>query len=402
LQDKKKREKDEYYMKLAIDLAKKGVGAVNPNPLVGAIIVKDDRIIGRGYHKKYGDLHAERNAIKNYGERMKIEAENFPKIQGATMYVTLEPCCHYGKTPPCTEAIIENKIKRVVVASLDPNPLVAGKGIRILQEAGIQVEVGVLKKEADEQNMVFRNYIQNKKPLVTMKYAMTADGKLATRTGASKWITGLDARRNVHLDRLKNTGIMVGIGTVLADDPSLDCRLDMFDGFEEIKSEYEVEEIRNPIRIVVDSSLRTPFDSKLIKTAHRIKTIIATKSKDEEKINLYLDKGCQVLIQPNSNSYKGQGIDLNWLMDELGKVGIDSILLEGGSQLNYSALEAGIVDRVQIYISPKIFGGNDAKSPVGGIGVDLPDQAYTLEDTKFQKIGDDILLEGGVKKCLQE
>lgn len=381
---------DIYYMKLALDLADMGTGRVNPNPLVGAVIVKDGCILGKGYHESYGGLHAERNAIKACRENI--------DICGSTMYVTLEPCCHYGKTPPCTEAIIENKIKRVVVASLDPNPLVAGKGIKILEEAGIQVDVGLLKEDADRQNRIFRNYIRTKKPLVTMKYAMTIDGKIATHTGKSKWITGHEARKNVHLDRLRNMAIMVGVGTVLADEPMLDCRLEGF--------------IRNPIRIIIDSGLRTPLESRIVTSASGIETIIFTISDDLEKIKQYEDRHCRVIVgnkkhykyydKVDENGRDHLGVDLNYVVDKLGQMGIDSILLEGGSQLNFSALESGIVDRVQAYIAPKIFGGGNAKSPVGGRGVDIPDQAFSLENMEYKNFGQDILVEGDVKKCLQE
>ena len=432
MQEIDRLEKDQHYMKIALDLAKRGIARVSPNPLVGAVIVKDDQIIGKGYHEKYGGLHAERNAIKDYKNR----AINDPNltIEGATMYVTLEPCCHYGKTPPCTEAIIENKIKRVVVASLDPNPLVAGKGVKILEEVGIEVDIGVLKDEADRQNRIFRHYIKNKRPLVTMKYAMTMDGKLATHTGKSKWITGHDARRRVHLERLRNMAIMVGVGTVLADDPSLNCRLEDFDGFDKIKKDYSIEGLRNPIRVVVDSSLRTPFNSKIVTSAKDIKTIIFTISEDMEKIRAYEDRDCIVIktkkklyrsigkkqvqigqeIQMDQDGHKYQEyqvyqerqgerfvVDLEDLVEILGQMGIDSILLEGGSQLNFSALESGIVDRVQAYIGPKIFGGEKAKSPIGGIGVDLPEDAYMLENIEFDSVGKDILLEGDLVKCSQ-
>lgn len=380
---------DEYYMGLAINLAKLGLGKVNPNPLVGAVIVKNSRIISDGYHKEYGAFHAERDAINNAKE----------ELEGATLYVNLEPCCHYGKTPPCTEAIIENKIKRVVVGSLDPNPLVAGRGIKILEEAGIEVKCGVLKEECDKLNEVFFNFIKTKKPYVVMKYAMTMDGKIACHTGKSRWVTGELARKKVHEDRKKYMGIMVGIGTVLEDDPILNCRCN---------------DPVHPIRIICDSKLRIALDSTIVKTAHTYKTIIVTRSKDEDKIKKLEEKSCQILVQENTNDNKGketavennrvasESIDLNLLMDQLADMGIDSILLEGGASLNWSALDSGIVKKVQVYIGPKIFGGKGAKSPIAGLGVDDPQNSFRLSEPEISLLGQDILLESEVLPCLQE
>ena len=333
---------DTEYMKLAIKLAKKGAGYVNPNPMVGAVIVKDNRIIGQGYHEIFGGLHAERNALKNCRE----------SPVGATLYVTLEPCCHYGKTPPCTEAIIKSGITRVVVGTLDCNPIVSGKGVKVLEENNIQVVIGILEMECQQLIKVFRKYVTRHIPYVFMKYAMTMDGKIATYTNQSKWISGEKARKQVHQFRHKVTAIMVGVNTVIQDDPLLTCRL---------------ENGKNPIRIVCDTDLRTPITSKIIKTANDIKTYIATSSIDESKIALYRKCGCEIIYTKK----KGNHIDLMNLMQCLGNMQIDSLLLEGGSAMNWSALEQQIVDEVQIYIAPKIFGGS-AKSPVSGQGVAFP------------------------------
>ena len=333
---------DTEYMKLAIKLAKKGAGYVNPNPMVGAVIVKDNRIIGQGYHEIFGGLHAERNALKNCRE----------SPVGATLYVTLEPCCHYGKTPPCTEAIIKSGITRVVVGTLDCNPIVSGKGVKVLEENNIQVVIGILEMECQQLIKVFRKYVTRHIPYVFMKYAMTMDGKIATYTNQSKWISGEKARKQVHQFRHKVTAIMVGVNTVIQDDPLLTCRL---------------ENGENPIRIVCDTDLRTPITSKIIKTANDIKTYIATSSIDESKIALYRKCGCEIIYTKK----KGNHIDLMNLMQCLGNMQIDSLLLEGGSAMNWSALEQQIVDEVQIYIAPKIFGGS-AKSPVSGQGVAFP------------------------------
>lgn len=358
---------DEYYMKLALELAKKGCGFVNPNPMVGAVIVKENEIIGQGYHEKYGEFHAERNAIAN----CKVS----PK--GGTLYVTLEPCCHYGKTPPCTEAIIESGISKVVLGSSDPNPLVQGKGIEVLRKSNIVVVENVLKEECDELNEIFFHYINTRTPYVVMKYAMTIDGKIATYSGKSKWITGEEARKKVHNDRHKYSAIMVGAGTVLADDPMLNCRL---------------ENTKNPIRIICDTNLNTPLSSKIVKTANEIPTIIATSCDDVDKQNKYINTGCRLIVVPK----KGKSIDLNILMKKLVEEKIDSILLEGGGTLNWSALESKIVNKVQTYISLKIFGGINAKSPVGGMGIENPNQSFYLKHKSINRIGEDILIESEV------
>lgn len=362
-------EQDRQYMKTALELAQKGMGFTAPNPMVGAVIVKNGRIIGQGYHRKYGELHAEREALAACTE----------EPEGASIYVTLEPCCHYGKQPPCVNAILEAGIRRVIIGSSDPNPLVAGKGIRILKNHGIEVTENILKEECDKLNEAFFYYIQNKKPYVVMKYAMTMDGKIAAYTGESKWVTGEAARIHVQEQRLKYTGIMVGVGTVLADDPMLTCRL---------------ENSRNPVRIICDSHLRTPLTSKIVRTAATIPTIIVSSSKDQQKIKNYEELGCQVLYVPEKNGH----IDLNRLMELLGAAKIDSILLEGGGSLNWSALENGIVQKVQTYIAPKLFGGEEAKTPVEGKGFPDPASAVLLKKSEMIRLGDDFLIESEVKR----
>ena len=362
-------EQDRQYMKMALELAQKGMGFTAPNPMVGAVIVKNGRVIGQGYHRKYGELHAEREALAACTE----------EPEGASIYVTLEPCCHYGKQPPCVNAILEAGIRRVIIGSSDPNPLVAGKGIRILKDHGIEVTENILKEESDKLNEAFFYYIQNKKPYVVMKYAMTMDGKIAAYTGESKWVTGEVARIHVQKQRLKYTGIMVGVGTVLADDPMLTCRL---------------ENSRNPVRIICDSHLRTPLTSKIVRTAVTIPTIIASSSKDQQKIKNYEELGCQVLYVPEKNGH----IDLNRLMELLGAAKIDSILLEGGGSLNWSALESGIVQKVQTYIAPKLFGGEEAKTPVEGKGFPDPASAVLLKNSEIIRLGDDFLIESEVKR----
>lgn len=360
---------EEEYMRRAIELARGGIGSVNPNPLVGAVIVKNGKIIGEGYHEKYGGLHAERNAFAHLTQ----------DARGAEMYVTLEPCCHQGKQPPCTQAIIEHGISRVYVGSDDPNQLVAGKGIRQLRDAGIEVETQVLKEECDALNPVFFHYITEKTPYVVMKYAMTLDGKTACHTGESKWVTGELARAHVQETRNALKGIMVGVGTVIQDNPSLTCR--MPGG-------------RNPIRIICDSQLRTPLDSRVVSTADTVPTIVATVCQDEERIAAYQQKQVQIL----SVKEEAGKVNLRDLMRRLGEMEIDGLLLEGGGTLNQSALQAGIVCGIQAYIAPKIFGGQGKYSPVTGLGVDTPAQAWGCEDIKFRRLGEDILLECKLKQ----
>ena len=360
---------EQKYMELAIELAKRGEGAVNPNPLVGAVIVKNGKVIGQGYHTVYGSLHAEREAIASLKE----------SACGAEMYVTLEPCCHFGKQPPCTYAIVENKISTVYVGSDDPNEKVAGKGIQYLKEHGVQVITGCMKEECDAINEVFFHYITNKTPYVDMKYAMTLDGKIATRTGASQWISNEASRAYVQSLRNKYTGIMVGIGTVLKDNPMLNCRL---------------ENGRNPVRIVCDTNLRIPVESRIAMSAGDIKTIVAV---DEKKLEYPAIKekqrelerlGLEIMPVCTSNGH----IDLRCLMRRLGEKEIDGILLEGGGQLNYSALESGIVNKVTVFIAPKIFGGEAAPSAVGGLGVANPEECFGMELTDIKKMDDDIML----------
>ena len=355
-------------MSLALQLAKKGCGFVNPNPMVGAVLLKEGRVIGTGYHKRYGAPHAEVNALAG--------CEESP--EGATLYVTLEPCCHYGKTPPCTEAILNAGIRRVVVGSSDPNPLVKGKGIRFLREKGIEVTEGILKAECDRLNEVFFHFIQTGRPYVVMKYAMTMDGKTAAYTGDSKWITGEAARENVHKDRLRYSAIMVGIGTILADDPLLTCR---------------IEGGRDPLRIICDTALRLPLTSRIIATANEVPTLIATSCKDLQAQQPYLKAGCRILSLEQVDGH----LDLSELMTKLGKEKIDSILLEGGGILNWSALQAGIVNRVQTYIAPKLFGGSGGKTPVAGLGVPRPEDGFFLTNIEVTHLGEDILIESEVK-----
>ena len=358
------QEQKQEYMRQALTLAQRGAGHVNPNPMVGCVIVKDGKIIGEGWHEHIGGLHAERNAFAHCTE----------DCTGADLYVTLEPCCHWGRTPPCTDAVIEHKIGRVFVGCLDPNPLVAGKGAQILRDAGIEVETGVCEDECRRVNEVFFHYITHKTPFVTLKYAMTLDGKIAAHTGDSRWVTGETARRHVHETRNRLPATMVGIGTVLEDDPLLTCRIDGG---------------RDPIRVICDSRARTPIDSKIVQTANKIPTYIAVVGRNERTAELERH-GVHILECKTKNDR----VDLADLMQQLGALGIDGVLLEGGSALAFSALQAGVVHRVQAYIAPKIIGGAGAKSPVGGLGFDKMAQALPLKDVTCTPMGEDFLIEG--------
>lgn len=374
---------DQQYMQLALELARKAMGRTSPNPMVGAVVVKNNLILGRGYHAKAGTAHAEIHALREAGEDSK----------GATLYVTLEPCSHYGRTPPCTKAIIEAGISRVVAAMADPNPLVAGRGFEQLRQAGIEVQYGLMEAEAERLNEVFIKYITIGKPFVVMKTAMTLDGKIAATSGDSKWVTGEEARLMVHRLRDRYDAIMVGIGTVLTDDPALTTRLPEAKG-------------RDPIRVIVDSRARLPLESRVItqlpqrvvtdKTTNTsmAPTIIATTNlAPQAKLKALEKAGAWIMVTPAKD---GQ-VDLAKLMEQLAAEGITGILLEGGSQLNASALETGIVDKVISFIAPKIIGGREAPGPVGGVGITKMNQAIQLSNIAVEQIGQDIIIEGYIK-----
>ncbi|WP_294362298.1 bifunctional diaminohydroxyphosphoribosylaminopyrimidine deaminase/5-amino-6-(5-phosphoribosylamino)uracil reductase RibD [uncultured Clostridium sp.] len=361
---------DEKFMKMAIELAKKGKGKVNPNPLVGAVIVKNGEIIGQGYHSKYGGNHAEIEAINNATD----------DVKGATIYVTLEPCFHYGKTPPCVDKLISSCISKVVIGHLDPNPLVSGKSIEKLKSLGIEVKVGVLEEECLKLNEVFIKYIKTKLPFVVLKSGVSLDGKIATKTGESKWITGAASRAKVNELRNELRGIMVGVNTVIIDDPTLNCN---------------IHGGRNPIRIILDSNLRIPLDSKILKTAYKYETIIATtKNIDLNKKALVEELKAKVITIDSINNK----VDLNKLMIKLGEMKIDSILLEGGGEVNYSALEAGIIDKLMLFMAPVIIGGKESKTFVEGKGIDLLTNSFKASNLKIEYLGEDILITSYIRR----
>lgn len=387
---------DIMFMEEALVLAQQGEGAVNPNPLVGALIVKDDDVVAGGYHTRYRSLHAEREAFKE------ADAKGID-CSGATMYVTLEPCCHHGHQPPCTDAIIEHGIARVVVGLNDPNPLVAGKGFQLLREKGIDVVAfqdkrneyssPAVEKAAKQmverlqmQNRIFLKYITTGMPWVTAKWAMSLDGKIATRTGDSKWITSEKARERVHMVRRNNMGILCGIGTVLADDPMLNVRLS-----EQALDRLDIEEyeVRHPLRIIADRRARIPMESQLVSTAREVPTVVVyADGADDEKLQMLRDAG---VILWNCNT-------LMELLQRAGAEHIDSILLESGGTLSESLLREGFVDEVLAFVAPKIIGGKQAKTPVEGDGIEMMSEAIELTDTIVETIGPDILISGLVKK----
>ena len=361
---------DEKYMRLAMQLAGNAIGRTSPNPLVGAVIVKDNRVVGCGWHRKAGTPHAEVHALNQAGEL----------AQGADVYVTLEPCAHYGKTPPCSKALVEAKVKNVYGGLLDVNPKVAGKGFKILEDAGIHVEYGFLQDELRKQNEVFFKWIEHKKPFIVLKAAMTLDGKIATATGQSKWITNETSRAYGYKLRDIYDGIMVGINTVIEDNPMLTARVDGG---------------KNPIRIVVDSSLKIDINANVVQDKSA-KTIVATTDKaDKDKILKLQAQDVDVIVVDKDENDK---VDIEKLLDILGQQNICSILVEGGATLSGSFVAKKLVDKVYFFIAPKIVGGKEAKTPVAGIGILNLQEALALKDIQIEKIEEDILIIGRVDK----
>ncbi|WP_300360911.1 bifunctional diaminohydroxyphosphoribosylaminopyrimidine deaminase/5-amino-6-(5-phosphoribosylamino)uracil reductase RibD [Fusobacterium sp.] len=357
---------DEKYMELALELALKGKGKVNPNPLVGAIVVKDGKIIGKGYHKFFGGPHAEVYAL----DEASFDAE------GATLYVTLEPCSHFGKTPPCVEKIKKMKIKKCVIATLDPNPLVAGRGKKILEEAGIEVVVGVCEKKALEINKVFFKYIQTKKPYLFLKCAITLDGKIATSFKDSKWITNEKSRKKVQHLRNEFTGIMIGINTLLNDNPRLTAR---------------IENGRDPYRIVIDPNLKTPLDSNFVNMNDKKSIIVTSKEnslEDSDNYEKYLNL-CEKNIKFIFLS--GKDFSIDEILDKIGELKIDSVLLEGGSYLISRAFKEDRIDGGEIFIAPKILGGG--LPFIDGFNFKEIKDCFHLENIRYNIIDDNISIE---------
>jgi diaminohydroxyphosphoribosylaminopyrimidine deaminase/5-amino-6-(5-phosphoribosylamino)uracil reductase len=357
----------EKMMRRALALAKRGEGRTSPNPMVGCVVVKDGRIISEGFHEHLGGFHAERNAL--------LHCEEDPA--GADLYVTLEPCCHTGRTPPCTDIIIEKKIARVFVGAMDVNPVVAGKGVRLLREAGIVVETGILEKECCALNEVFEHYMTAHLPFVDAKYAMTADGKIATASGDARWVSSDASLKAVHRLRKHYKGIMCGIGTVLQDDPMLNCR---------------IESGVDPIRLICDTHLRIPLDSKLVQTAEEIPTwVLAGPDIEIQKRQALEAQGVEVLSCALNASGR---IDLRQAMQKLAEREVDGILLEGGGTLMADAFASRLVNKAHVFVAPKIVGGEKAKSPIGGQGVDKMSQAIQFGQVSYKQYGPDICMTG--------
>ena len=349
-------------MERALELAK--LGRTSPNPMVGAVVAREGKIIGEGYHHKAGEPHAEALALQQAGGRAK----------GADLYVTLEPCCHHGKTPPCTNAVIESGVNRVIAAMLDPDPRVAGKGIECLRKAGIEVEVGLMEPDARELNKAFIKRVTTGMPFVLWKAAMTLDGKIATSTGDSRWVTGNEARAEVQRLRMQHDAVMVGIGTVLADDPEL-----IVHGFPGAP---------NPIRIVVDAKASIPLNALVLDD--KAETIVAVgEDVPDDKVANLEAAGARVLALPASEGW----IQLPALMTELANQGINSVLLEGGGELASSMLRDGLIDEGLIFIAPKIVGGRDAKTPVEGDGISLMNEAMEVSTPIVRQFDRDIALQ---------
>ncbi len=354
------------YMKLALSLAQKAQGRTSPNPLVGAVIVNNGEIVGTGYHRKAGTPHAEVHALR--------EAQD--KAQGADLYVTLEPCNHQGRTPPCTEALIKAGIKRVFLALKDPNPLVRGQGIERLRQQGIEVHIGILAQEAQKQNEVYLKYIQTKLPFVAVKAAMTLDGKIAAQKGVPLEITGAPAISHSHMLRNIYDAILVGIGTVKADDPRLTCRLPKQEG-------------RDPVRIIVDSKLSIREEAQVLTVDSSAPTLIAVTNQAPESKIKRLQGKAEVLVVN-----EGKQVDLPRMMEILGQRGITSILVEGGSLINGAFLKENLIDKYYLYFAPKIIGGDPGPGTFGGEKSPLADKITELVDIDWQSLGKDLLLTG--------
>ncbi|WP_368906307.1 bifunctional diaminohydroxyphosphoribosylaminopyrimidine deaminase/5-amino-6-(5-phosphoribosylamino)uracil reductase RibD [Bacillus wiedmannii] len=349
----------ELYMKLALENAKAMKGQTTPNPLVGSVIVNDNRIVGIGAHMKAGEPHAEIHAIRMAGEQ----------ARGGTIYVTLEPCSHHGRTGPCAEAIVQAGIKKVVVATLDPNPLVSGSGIKILQDAGIEVLVGVCEEESKKINEVFNKYIMTKRPFVTIKSGVTLDGKIATSLSDSKWITSTEARQEVHQIRNENAAILVGSNTVQKDNPSLTTR---------------IPNGRNPIRVILDSTLRIPMEANVVTDREAPTWIFTTSNHAAGKKKALENAGVKVFVTSGEKH-----INLYEMLDVLGRKGVSSLLIEGGGEVNASFIENELMDKLILYFAPKVIGGRLAPSFVEGTGITKMQDAIEFKNISFTQVGKD-------------
>jgi diaminohydroxyphosphoribosylaminopyrimidine deaminase / 5-amino-6-(5-phosphoribosylamino)uracil reductase len=365
------------YMKRALSLAARGKGKTSPNPMVGAVIVNQGRVVGEAYHQQAGKPHAEVLALHQAG----------PRARGGVLYVTLEPCCHsHKRTPPCVPLLIQSGLTRVCVAMTDPNPQVSGQGVRMLKRAGLEVFVGEMEEEAQRLNEVYWHWIMTGRPFVILKGAMTLDGKIATKTGQSKWITGEQARRDVHHVRSQVDAVMVGIGTVIADDPNLSARRGKNTTMQRVG--------RQPVRVVLDSHLHIPSTAKILTWVHEQPTIVCTTAQaSPNKVQNLKNRGIQVWVLPQKNGM----VSLKAALGKLGRAGMSTVLLEGGSRLNASALHEGLVNQVRLYVATQLLGGQDAMSLVGGVSPKTIEQARHLVNPEFKKMGQDWLVTGGLQ-----
>ena len=360
---------DASHMARAIELAARGEGLVEPNPMVGCVIVRDGDVVGEGYHQRFGQAHAEVDALRIAGDR----------ASGATVYVTLEPCAHHGKTPPCAEALIQAGVSRVVIAQRDPFPQVAGRGIAALENAGIAVEVGLMAADAAELNAPYLKLVTTGRPWVIAKWAMTLDGKLSTTRGDSRWISGPESRTIVHQIRGRVDAILVGRGTAATDDPLLTAR---------------PAGPRVAARIVLDKHASLSPESKLAETARQVPVIVACSAHTSPHGQELADSGCELLVCEGANRAER----LTWLLGELGRRQMTNILVEGGSHVLGSFLDAGQIDEVHVFIAPKFVGGSTALSPVGGQGIELMSRALGLVKPQIAVVGDDVYLHGRVER----
>lgn len=371
---------DQQYMALALRLAAKGRGRTSPNPMVGAVVVAGNRIVGQGYHRRAGGPHAEILALRAAGRRSR----------GAALYITLEPCCHEGKrTPPCVPALIESGLRRVVVAMQDPNPSVSGRGISLLRRAGMRVSVGCLRREAEQLNETYCHWMRTGRPYVFLKAAMTLDGKIAAASGESRWITGVEARRDAHRMRSQVDAIMVGVGTILKDDPLLTAR--------PVGRAGGATGPRQPLRVVLDSRLRTPEQARVLSlekgTGSPSSTlIVTTEMASKRRIERLRARGISVLVLPARNGR----VSLSACLHRLGQLGVSSVMIEGGGELNATVLREKLVDRVRLYVAPRLLGGRESKGVIGGYSPRRLTEAVPLTDMQTKRIGRDLLIEGRI------
>jgi diaminohydroxyphosphoribosylaminopyrimidine deaminase/5-amino-6-(5-phosphoribosylamino)uracil reductase len=367
MQKSEDRKQDEYYMKRALRLAARGAGRVSPNPMVGAVVVKDGSVVGEGFHERFGEKHAEINALERASKA----------ARGSTVYITLEPCTHYGKTPPCVDRLVEARPARVVIGTADPNPLVSGKGVKTLEKQGIETVVGVLEESCRALNEAYFHFMQTARPFVTVKFAQSLDGRVATVTGNSQWVSSAPSLRLAHRERSLHDAILVGVGTVLQDDPELTVRL--------VRG-------RNPLRVILDSRLRTPLGAKVLRDQDRAKTlVVTTRLSDREKRDELHRIGVETLSLPGGRT---GGVSLARLLEELGKRGVSSLLVEGGSEVITAFLREKRAQRLLAVIAPKIIG--KGVETVGDLGTKQVSKALRLRFRKVSRRGDDVVIDARV------